>query len=149
MPTRPYSAAIIGGLWPSTSPDAWSDVGDDLAKKADSLDAGASDIRRLADGLPAENSGKTIDAMYEMCHRQAVAVIKQATIYHSMAKGVSEIARLIYSARSRLDEIDERANEEIEQIRQQAQAQARLGSSVAVYAAAKQAIAAVISQSRA
>ena len=43
MPTRPYSAAIIGGLWPSTSPDAWSDVGDDLAKKADSLDAGASD----------------------------------------------------------------------------------------------------------
>jgi hypothetical protein len=149
MPTRPYSAAIIGGLWPSTSPDAWSDVGDDLAKKADSLDAGASDIRRLADGLPAENSGKTIDAMYEMCHRQAVAVIKQATIYHSMAKGVSEIARLIYSARSRLDEIDERANEEIEQIRQQAQAQARLGSSVAVYAAAKQAIAAVIAQSRA
>ena len=149
MPTRPYSAAIIGGLWPSTSPDAWSDVGDDLAKKADSLDAGASDIRRLADGLPAENSGKTIDAMYEMCHRQAVAVIKQATIYHSMAKGVSEIARLIYSARSKLDEIDERANEEIEQIRQQAQAQARLGSSVAVYAAAKQAIAAVIAQARA
>src|ERR1700757_3096575 len=98
MPARPFSSAVIGGLWPTTSPDVWSDVGD---------------------GLPAENSGRTIDAMHEMCLRQSIAVVKQADIYHSMARAVSEIARVIYSARSKLDEIDANANAEIERIRQQ------------------------------
>jgi len=98
MPTRPFSAAIIGGLWPTTSPDAWSDVGDGLAQKANALDGNAATILQLADGLPAENSGKTIDAMHEMCLRQGIAVVRQADIYHSMARAVSEIARVIFSA---------------------------------------------------
>src|SRR6516164_7764232 len=119
MPARPFSAAIIGGLWPTTSPDAWSDVGDGLSQKASSLEGNAATIRQLADGLPAENSGKTIDAMHEMCLRQGIAVAKQADIHHSIARAVSEIARVIYSARSKLDEIDANANAEIEQIKQQ------------------------------
>src|ERR1700758_2885565 len=105
MPSRPFSAAIIGGLWPTTSPDAWSDVGDGLAQKANSLDTDAATIRQLADGLAAENSGKAIDAMHEMWLRQAIAVVNQANLYHSMACAVNEIARVIYNARSKLDDI--------------------------------------------
>src|ERR1700756_4156671 len=142
MPTRPFSAAIIGGLWPTTSPDVWSDVGDGLLQKASSLDGNAATIRQLADGLPAENSGKTIDAMHEMCLRQGIAVVKQADIYHSMARAVNEIARVIYSARSKLDEIDANANAEIERIRQQF---GHLGS----YVIAMQMINEVIAKARA
>jgi hypothetical protein len=142
MPSRPFSAAIIGGLWPTTSPDTWSDVGDGLAQKANALDGNAATIRQLADGLPAENSGKAIDAMHEMCLRQAIAVVKHADIYHSMARAVSEIARVIYSARSKLDEIDANGNAEIERIRHQF---AHLGG----YVMAMQMINEVIAQARA
>ena len=142
MPTRPFSTLIIGGLWPTTSPDAWSEVGDGLAQKSAALEQNTTTIRQLADGLPADNSGRTIDAMHEMCLRQAVAVVKQADIYHSMARVVSEIARLIYSARSRLDQIDANANAEIARLRQEA-------GKIGQYFAAMQKISEVIAEARA
>ena len=55
--------------------------------------------------LVGENSGKTIDAMYLVCQREAAAVSRWAETYRSMARGVSEIARVIYSARSTLDSV--------------------------------------------
>jgi hypothetical protein len=142
VPTRPFSPLIIGGLWPTTSPDAWSEVGDGLAQKSAALEQNTTTIRQLANGLPADNSGRTIDAMHEMCLRQAVAVLKQADIYHSMARVVSEIARLIYSARSKLDQIDASANAEIARLRQEA-------GKIGQYFAAMQKISEVIAEARA
>ena len=117
--------------------------------KAESLQDNAATIRQRAEALVGENSGKTIDAMYQMCQRQAAAVSRWAETYRSMARAVSEIARIIYSARSTLDRIDANANEEIERIQQEAAAHARLGTSALVYAEAQQRIAAVIAAAKA
>src|ERR1700730_916645 len=59
-----------------------------------------------------------------------------------MAPGVSEIARLIYSARSRLDQIDANANAEIARLRQEA-------GKIGQYFAAMQKISEVIAEARA
>ena len=149
MPHRRYSGLILGGLWPLTSPDDWSDVADGLLRKAESLEDNAATIRQRAEGLVGENSGKTIDAMYQVCQRQAAAVSRWAETYRSMARGISGTARVIYSARSTLDRIDANANEEIERIRQEAAAHARIGGSALIYAEAQQRIAAVIAEAKA
>ena len=125
------------------------DVADGLLRKAESLEDNAATIRQRAEGLVGENSGKTIDAMYQVCQRQAAAVSRWAETYRSMARGVSEIARVIYSARSTLDRIDANANEEIERIRQEAAGHARIGGSALIYAEAQQRIAAVIAEAKA
>jgi hypothetical protein len=85
MPCRPFSFNILAGLWPETSPDEWSDVGDGLAAKAADLENDAFNIRQTAEVLANENSGKTIDAMYEMFQRQGVAVSKCAECYQTMS----------------------------------------------------------------
>ena len=150
MPTRPFSGVIIGGLWPSTSPDVWWDVGEGLGRKADSLENNALEIRQLANAVVQENSGQTIDAMHEMCLRQAAGVTKQEGIYRSMSRAVEEIGRLIYGARTKLDDIDEQANAEIERIRQEAAAHAHgIGASVFSYEEAMRRINEVIAKARA
>jgi hypothetical protein len=120
MPTRPYSAAIIGGLWPNTSPDTWSNVADGLKQKASELSNDADTIRGVADQLLTENSGETIEAMHVMYVHDSCEVQDRADRYTSMARAVDECAQLIYHTRQRLDEIDRAANEEIEQLKQKA-----------------------------
>src|ERR1700682_720347 len=140
MPTRQYSAAIVGGLWPTTSPDAWSDVTDALRHKADADAGTAAGIRRTADGLYPDNSGHMIDGMNGMYMRDAMAVMDQSALYQSMSTVVDEVAQLIYHARTQLDEIDRVANEKIEQLKAAAQgggigASLRLGALVSEIAA--------------
>src|SRR5258705_12327206 len=122
MPTRPYSSAIIGGLWQSTSADAWSDIADALHQKADADGDNSSAIRRAADGLYPDNSGHMIDGMHGMYMRDALAVMDQSDLYQTMSRVVDEVAQLIYHAQTQLDEIDRAANEEIERLRASAHA---------------------------
>jgi hypothetical protein len=117
MPTRRYSPAILGGLWPTTSPDTWSRAAETLREKADGDADTASSIRRTADGLYPDNSGQMVDGMHGMYMRDAIAVMDQSDLYQSMSSVVDEVAQLIYHARSQLDEIDRTANEKIEKLR--------------------------------
>src|ERR1700722_18266333 len=117
MPTRRYSPAILGGLWPTTSPDAWSEVANMLRQKANIDGDTSAGIRGAADGLYPDNSGDMIDGMHGMYMRDAIAVMDQSDLYQSMSSVVDEVAQLIYHARSQLDEIDRTANEKIEKLK--------------------------------
>ena len=140
MPTRPYSMRILGGSWPATSPESWSDTASALSKKSADLSTSAAAIRRAADDLGGSNSGQMIDAMCERSYRTAQTVINHSDLYGDMAKAVKETAELIWHARGRLEEIDRKAHEEIERLKQQLQALAAspLGAgaaTAAIYAA--------------
>ncbi len=125
MPTRPYSMRILGGSWPSTSPEPWSDTANALSKKSADLSMSAAAIRRAADDLGGSNSGgQMIDAMCERSYRTAQTVINHSDLYGDMAKAVKETAELIWHARGQLEEIDRKAHEEIERLKQQLQAAA-------------------------
>src|SRR5712671_3952856 len=78
MPTRPYSSAILAGLWPTTSADAWSDVADGQRQKAHADADIAEGIRRAADGLYLDNSGHMIDGMHGMYMHDRMAVMDQS-----------------------------------------------------------------------
>src|ERR1700694_1615415 len=109
MPTRPYSAAILGGLWATTSADTWSDVADALRLKATESQNEADTVRSAGDQLLAEQSGELIACRHERFVRTAIAVQDQADLYFSMARVVSECAQLIYHSQTQLDAIDRKA----------------------------------------
>ena len=146
MPTRQCSPAILGGLWPESDADGWSDVAHTLLNKANRDASSAADIRRSADGLYPENSGHMIDGMHRMYMRDAMAVMDQSDLYQSMSNVVDEVAQLIYHARTQLDEIDRVANEKIEQLKAAAQG-GGIGASLRLSALVSE-IAAVVSAAR-
>ncbi|ORA29863.1 hypothetical protein BST20_27820 [Mycobacterium branderi] len=146
MPSRPYSSAILGGLWPTTDPDAWSDAGEGLQHKANELEDDAATIRRSAEGLYTDGSGEMIDGMHGACIRQSHTVMDMHDSYASMAKSVNETARVIYSTRSALDAIDEKANEEIKRLKE---ANKGRGLSAAGMSMLLNAIAEIVAQARA
>lgn len=150
MPTRPYSMRILGGSWPSTSPESWSETASALSKKSADLSMSAAAIRRIADDLGSSNSGQMIDAMCERSYRTAQTVINHSDLYGDMAKAVKETAELIWHARGKLEEIDRKAHEEIERLKQQLQAASLspLGAGAAM-AAISAAIEAVITAAQA
>lgn len=139
MPSRPYSPRIVGPVWPETSPEAWLENANGLNRKSAELRESAARIRGAVDELGSSNSGQMIDAMCERGYRTAQTIINQSDLYGDMASAVKETAELIWHARERLDEIDRRAHEEIERLRQQfAAAASPLGAgaaSAALYAA--------------
>jgi hypothetical protein len=143
MPTRPYSAAILGGLWPTTSPDGWSDIGDALLQKSNADSDTASTIMRSADSLLDENSGRIIEAMHTKYMGDRLAVVDQSDTYRTMSEVVDQVAQLIYHARARLDDIDREANEEIERLKKVA------ASHKGAYVMAMHAIAAVVASAKA
>jgi hypothetical protein len=147
MPARPFSSAIIGGLWPTTDPSGWSDVAEGLGAKAIEMEDEATSIRKAAYGLYSEDSGHMIDGMADMYRRDAVAVMDKSELYHTMCDVVDEVAQLIYHLRSQLDEIDRAANEEIQRLK----ASAPRGGVGAAVAAGEivNAIAQVVAQARA
>lgn len=117
MPTRPYSALIIGGLWPMSEPQSWVQSGTALQQKGNELLSAADGIRYSADNVVADGqSGHTITGFVDSCHRNARTVTSHADEYFGMADSAHEIARLIDGLRSDLDQIDEQANDEIQQI---------------------------------
>ncbi|KUI33151.1 chemotaxis protein [Mycobacterium sp. IS-1742] len=141
MPSRPYSPRIAGPAWPRTSPEAWLETTNALQQKSVDLSASAAAIRRAVDELGSSNSGQTIDAMSERGYRTAQTVTNQSDLYGDMAKAVKESAELIWHAQDRIDEIDRKAHEEIDQLKQQfATAASSLGAgpaAAALYAAAE------------
>src|ERR1700722_20362573 len=147
MPTRQYSPAILGGLWPTTSPDTWSHIADALREKSDADADSAASIRKTADRLYPDNSGQMVDGMHGMYMRDAMAVMDQSDLYQRMSAVVDEVAQLIYHARTQLDEIDRVANEEIERLKAVAQS-GGIGASLGLSALVSE-IAAVISKARA
>ena len=122
MPTRPYSMRILGGSWPSTSPESWSDTASALSKKSADLSIVGSGDPPRSRRSRGSNSGQMIDAMCERSYRTAQTVINHSDLYGDMAKAVKETAELIWHARGRLEEIDRKAHEEIERLKQQLQA---------------------------
>jgi hypothetical protein len=147
MPTRQYSPAILGGLWPTTSADSWSDVADALRQKAQADADVAAGIRRAGEGLYPDNSGYMIDGMHDMCMRDAIAVMDQSDLYQTMSGVVDEVAQLIYHARTQLDEIDRTANDEIEKLKA-ANAGGGVGAAARLSALVSE-IAAIIAKARA
>src|SRR3984893_17558209 len=147
MATRRSSTAILGGFWPTTSADTWSDVGDALRQKAHGDADASAGIRRAADGLYPDNSGHMIDGMHGMYMRDAIAVMDQSDLYQTMSSIVDEVAQLIYHARTQLDEIDRTANEEIEKLKA-ANAGGGIGAAARLSALVSE-IAAIIAKARA
>ncbi len=95
-PSRPYSALIVGGLWPASDPQSWSRSGSALRHKGQELLAAADGIRHSADGVVAEGqSGHTINGFVDACHRNAHTVTAHADEYFAMADSADEIARLL------------------------------------------------------
>jgi hypothetical protein len=60
-----------------------------------------------------------IEAMCERSYRTAQTVINQSDLYRELAKAVKETAELIWHARGRLEEIDRKAHEEIDRLKQE------------------------------
>lgn len=145
MPNRPYSPRIVGPVWPTTLPESWSETAEAIRQKSADLAANAAAIRRAADELGGSNTGQTIDAMCERSYRLAQTIINQSDMYADVSKAVKETAELIWHARGRLEEIDRKAHEEIERLKQRLQAAALspLGAGAAM-AAISAAIEAVI-----
>jgi hypothetical protein len=117
MPSRPYSALIIGGLWPASDPQDWSQSGSVLRQKGQELLSAADGIRHSADNVVAEDqSGHTITGFVDACHRNAHTVTAHADEYFTMAQSADEIARLVDGLRHDLDDIDRQANEDIQRV---------------------------------
>jgi hypothetical protein len=116
VPSRPYSALIVGGLWPASDPQSWSQSGTVLRHKAQELLASADGIRHSADNVAEDQSGHTITGFVDACHRNAHTVTAHADEYFTMAQSADEIARLIDGLRHDLDDIDWQANEEIQRV---------------------------------
>ena len=116
-PSRPYSALIVGGLWPASDPQSWSQSAAALRHKGQELLAAADGIRHSADNVVTEGqSGHTIDGFVDACHRNAHTVTAHADEYFTMAASADEIAGLLDGLRQDLDGIDRQANEEIARI---------------------------------
>ena len=133
-PSRPYSPRIAAPAWPQTSPEAWLETANGLNQKSAELRESAATIRRAVDELGSSNSGQTIDAICERGYRTAQTVTNQSDLYGDMAKAVKETAELIWHAQDRINEIDRKAHEEIDQLKQQFSAAA---SSLGAGAAAR------------
>ena len=134
-PSRPYSPRIAAPAWPQTSPEAWLETANGLNQKSAELRESAATIRRAVDELGSSNSGQTIDAICERGYRTAQTVTNQSDLYGDMAKAVKETAELIWHAQDRINEIDRKAHEEIDQLKQQFSAAASsLGAGAAAAA---------------
>lgn len=74
--------------------------------------------------------------MCERSYRTAQTVINQSDMYGDMSKAVKETSELIWHAQGRLEELDRKAHEEIDRLKQQLQAAAAtpLGAGAAVAA---------------
>jgi hypothetical protein len=115
-PSRPYSALVVGGLWPASDPQSWTQSGTTLRQKAHELLTSADGIRHSADTVAEDQSGQTVTGFVDACHRNAHTVTAHADEYFTMADNADEIGRLIDGLRHDLDDIDRQANDEIQQV---------------------------------
>jgi hypothetical protein len=68
--------------------------------------------------VAAQQSGHAIDGFCGWCHRMAGELSSQADEYFAMSRVSEEVARLLYGLREDLDEIDRKAEEEIQRLQQ-------------------------------
>lgn len=118
MPSRQFSATIIGGAWPHTDPSAVQNASEAQHRKGVGLLSNADTARSQAAGVAAKQSGAAIDEFCAKCHRDASRYTSQADRYFALARASDECARLIYGLREDLDQIDAEAHRAIQQIMQ-------------------------------
>lgn len=119
MPTRKYSAMIVGGLWPLTEPETFHAASEvqhsEGVKRLQAADSIRSDARQVAN----EQSGHFVDGFCNWCYDFAATCTEQADRYFAMARTSEEAGRLLYGLRADLDEIDQKAHEEIARLEQE------------------------------
>ena len=118
MPHRQFSAAIVGGSWPLTDPQNFHSAAEAQHAKGAELVNSAEELRRLASGVAADQSGHLIDGFCGWCAGTAGEYVDTADQFFAMARVSEEIGRLLHGLREDLDEIDQRAHEEIQRIEQ-------------------------------
>ncbi len=117
MPTRRYSAQIIGQVWPRTEPAALQDAAEAQHTKGASTVQCAQELRGLADSVAATQRGEFVEAFWHKQYEYAYTAMEQADDgYFVMARALLDAAHLVYGLREDLDEIDRQANEEIENL---------------------------------
>ena len=87
MPHREFSAAILAGSWPTTSPETWDDASQAQHDKGTQLIQHANDLRGIANTTIANQSGEAINGFHEMLYRKAGKVTDQADSYFAMSRG--------------------------------------------------------------
>ncbi|WP_421843484.1 hypothetical protein [Mycobacterium sp.] len=100
MPSRQFSATIVGGVWPHTDPQNFQTAAEAQHGKAVELLSCADTIRSKASEVAAEQSGRAIDGFCDECHREASTFTSQADRYFAIARVSEECARLIYRVAS-------------------------------------------------
>jgi hypothetical protein len=118
MPTRQYSAMILGGAWPHTDPESFDTASEAQHTKGADLINCAESVRSTATNVAAEQSGDAVDGFGEACHRDASTYTDQADEFFALSRMCEECARLIYGLREDLDEIDSDAHRAINQVMQ-------------------------------
>lgn len=118
MPSRQFSATIIGGAWPRTDPSDIQTAAEAQHRKGVRLLNNADIARSEAAGVAAEQSGAAVDGFCEDCQRKASNFTGWADRYFALERTSEECARLIYGLREDLDQIDAEAHRAIQQIMQ-------------------------------
>ena len=118
MPTRQYSSMIVAGSWPLTDPQNFHSAAEAQHAKGAQLINSAEELRRLASGVAADQSGHFIDGFCGWCTSTAGEYVDTADQFFAMARVSEEVGRLLYGLREDLDEIDRRAHEDIQRIQQ-------------------------------
>lgn len=144
MPSREFSAMILGGSWPFTNPEDWQSLAEAQHAKGAALIAAAETLQGEADRVAGEQSGAAIDGYHERLYREAARLADEADQWWFPAsRAAKEIGELYSGQREDLDALDRAAHEEIGRIRQTAEH--TLGAGQLMW----QAIQAVVSAARA
>src|SRR6476661_1953726 len=100
-PNRKFSAAIIGGLWPSTPADQYFATASGLQNFSQNSSARATEVSRSGSELLTQNSGEMIDAMHVTYMKDSRAVQIQADLYRLMAEATRECGQQIQDAKAK------------------------------------------------
>lgn len=119
MPSRQFSAAIVGAVWPHTDPSSCQTLSEAQHEKGVELLNCADTVRTKATAVASEQSGSAIDGFCDMCHRLSSTYTDQADHYFAMSRVSEEVGRLLYGLREDLDQIDSEAHAAIEKIMEQ------------------------------
>ncbi|WP_162625463.1 hypothetical protein [Mycolicibacterium llatzerense] len=114
MPSRQFSAAILGGSWPMTDPATCHNLAQAQHNKAVELLGNADGIRSVANTLVTEQSGATVDAFHHSSHQLASIIVNHADTYFSMSRASAESGRIMSGLKEDLDRLDYRAHRLIE-----------------------------------
>jgi hypothetical protein len=118
MPSRQFSAAIVGAVWPHSDPEGCQTVSEGQHQKGVELLECADRTRADAARVAAEQSGQTVDGFCDDCHQKAATYTAQADHYFAMSRVSEEVGRLLYGLREDLEKIDAEAHEAIQRIEQ-------------------------------